>query len=335
MIRRFRQWLQPSAREIEDESNALNPSTMVDIHQLIGLQRYAGKLDLTRKQPAHARIAGNHYSRFRGRGMDYQESRVYQPGDDIRNMDWRVTARAGKPHTKVYQEERERPIILFIDVGSNMFFATQGALKSVIAAQTAVLLGWAAAAHGDRIGAFLFNGEHHELRPKTGKRGVLQLIHSLVNHSNPVQGMKTVRHKDSLNQALERLQRIARPGSMIFMISDFTGIDQHTADHLLRLHQHNNMAAMHIYDPLELTPPPPGRYAITDGDTTGVLDTRSQKDAYQRYFKQQENTLHSVMRQCSLPLYRIGTNDNVPAIIQSVFGMPHRSHARTARQGVA
>ena len=150
----------------------------VSSDELVQCRLQARDIRLDSRRPARSAITGGHSSRFRGRGMDYLESRAYQPGDDIRSMDWRVTARTSHAHVKLYQEERERPVVVMIDLGPGMFFATRGAFKSVIAARAAALIGWAAIQNGDRIGAFLFNGGHHELRPLGGQRGVCLLYTS-------------------------------------------------------------------------------------------------------------------------------------------------------------
>ena len=107
-------------------------------------------------------------------------SRGYQAGDDVRNMDWRVTARSGRAHVKVYQEERERPVVVMADFGPGMFFATEGVFKSIVVTRAAALIAWAAIEKGDRIGALLYNGSHHELRPTRGQRGALHLIRELM-----------------------------------------------------------------------------------------------------------------------------------------------------------
>ncbi|HHJ81077.1 MAG TPA: DUF58 domain-containing protein, partial [Candidatus Tenderia electrophaga] len=127
-----------------------------------------------------ARQSGNYLSRFKGRGMEFDEARLYQPGDDVRTLDWRVTARTGKPHTKLFREERERAVLTWVDMRPTMFFATRGAFKSVIAARAAALIGWSANRLGDRLGGLVFTADtHHELRPKRGKSAVLQLLQQL------------------------------------------------------------------------------------------------------------------------------------------------------------
>jgi uncharacterized protein (DUF58 family) len=285
----------------------------VSSEELIRLRLQARELRLDRRQTARSVIAGAHSSRFRGRGMDYLESRGYQPGDDIRNMDWRVTARSGHAHVKVYQEERERPVVVMTDLGPGMFFATQGAFKSVIAARAAALIGWAAVCNGDRIGALLFNGGHHELRPLGGQRGVLRLIRELVPAIEPENGVRTHADSSHLNEALLRLRRVARPGSLVFILSDFYAIDPDTQRHLQQLRRHNDVIACQIVDGLEMAPPPPGRYAISDGTHAGTLDTHTpaRRLAWENYFSEHHRNVHELMTKCAVPLLRIATSDDV------------------------
>ncbi len=212
--------------------------------------------------------------------MDYQESRAYQAGDDVRSMDWRITARTGEPHVKLYQEERERPVVLFLDLNPGMFFGSRGMLKSVAAARAATLIAWAAAARGDRVGAMLFNDGHCALSPRGGKHGVLQLVRQLVAHTDPRIGFEAQASPGRLNEALIRLRRVSRPGSLIVLMGDFYGIDGNSAGHLLRLRQHNDVVAMQIVDPLEEAPPWPARYSDRGRRAAvGILDTRVQRCA--------------------------------------------------------
>ena len=148
--------------------------------ELIRLRLLARDLLSRPRQPARSVVAGGHHSRFRGRGMDYLESRGYQAGDDIRNMDWRVTARSGRAHVKVYQEERERPVLLWLDLGNSMMFATRQCYKAVIAAQCATTIAWSAAGNNDRVGGLVFgDNEHYEIKPRRSKQSLLQLLFEL------------------------------------------------------------------------------------------------------------------------------------------------------------
>ena len=126
---------------------------------------------------------GAYVSHFKGRGMEFDESRPYQPGDDPRNIDWRVTARSSEAYTKLFREERERPVLIVTDLRSNMHFATQGAFKSVVATRAASLLAWAAHLRGDRLGGLIFgDSTHRELRPRLGRQAALRYVHELVSH---------------------------------------------------------------------------------------------------------------------------------------------------------
>lgn len=244
---------------------------------LIALRPRCHALRLPMRQPAVSALAGAYRSRFRGRGVDFLESRNYQPGDDIRNMDWRVTARTGRPHTKVFQEERERPVLAVVDASPSLFFGTRKRLKSVAAGELCAAIAWAAVRRGDRIGGFLFApGRHRELRPAGGRRGAMRVIQGLVDWLNPELGAGS-RDSDPdagepLSAALERVRHTARPGSLIIVISDFFGLDEDCDRHLSRLRQHNDIIGCQVLDAAE-EHLPGGRYPISDGHDTSVLDT--------------------------------------------------------------
>jgi len=322
-------------RSPANDSRLLPGVVHVSSDELVRYRLQARELKLSSRLPARSTITGGHASRFRGRGMDYLESRDYQPGDDIRSMDWRVTARTNRAHVKLYQEERERPVVVMVDLGPGMFFATQGAFKSVIAARAAALIGWAAIQHGDRIGALFFNGVHHELRPLGGQRGVMRLIRQLVVATDPAAALASPAvdaHNSQLNEALLRLHRVARPGSLVYILSDFYAMDTDTRRHLQRLRQHNDVVACQIVDALELAAPPAGRYAVTDGAATGLLDTRSGKrrQAYDDYFSGHHQAVRDLMRQCAVPLRRITTTDDVLQALR--FGDRTQSRDRIPRE---
>lgn len=245
-------------------------------HRLVGIA-----------QPPAKRFAagdGAYRTRFRGRGMEFAEVRAYQPGDDVRSIDWRVTARRGKTHTKLFHEERERPVLLAVDYRRSMFFATRGCFKAVQISRLAALLAWQALGRGDRVGALLFSGERHlELRPRAGKGAVLQLLRSMVD--DPVWGgapQRPVKPGHSLVSTLQRLHRVVRPGSLIWLLSDFCGWDREVEKQMALLGRHCELAMVHCHDPLERDLPPAGTYRVSDGaiDLTIATDER---DAHQRY----------------------------------------------------
>lgn len=290
-------------------------SVWIGIDELIQLGLKARGIRLeSRRQVAYAQ-AGGQLSRVRGRGIDYQESRAYQPGDDIRHMDWRVTARTSRPHTKLYREERERPVIVMVDLNPSMFFGTQGAFKSVAAARVAALIGWAAVHQGDRVGGFLFGCHgHEELAATGGRRGILRLIRALSAWTSPTEGFPYDGRAQGLGAALQRLRRVARPGSLVYILSDFYALDQDSERHLSRLRQHNDVVACQIADSVELKAPPPGRYAITDGLQTRVLDTRSTlaRDRYDLYCASRQQRVQNLMHKYSVPVLILASHDDIP-----------------------
>lgn len=321
----------------------INPNVQVSTQDLIGLRRRVEAVHLPARTPSRSALAGSHRSRFRGRGMDYQESRHYQAGDDIRNMDWRITARVGRPHVKVYEEERERPVIALVDLSPSMFFGTRGAFKSVAAARLTAVIAWAAIARGDRIGALLFgycsrrsstssvpgvvNGSHHELPPAGGRRAVLRLIRDLAL-AGDLQAATSASPRmeqtpGALSASLSRLRRVSRPGGLIFIISDFYAMDADTSRHLGQLRRHSEVVACQVSDALELAPPPPGRYGIGDGRRSGVLDTGPAlaRERYADYFARHHAAVAALTAAHGIPLIRLSPEDDPVARLAAGLGL--------------
>lgn len=316
---------------VKSKIQTINPAVEIDRHDLIQLRTAASGLQL---KPRNSRIksplAGGHLSRFRGRGMDYLESRHYQPGDDVRSMDWRVTARTGAPYLKVYVEERERPVFAVIDLRRNMQFATQGFFKSVLAAKVAVLIGWAAVSQGDRFGALIMNGGHQEYQPRGGKRGVLRVIEALAATNSEAAKQQP---EDDMTHSLERLRRVTRPGSLIILISDFLEMDANTERHLSELARHNNLLAIQITDPLEQNIMTPGNYGVSDGSNRAVLNIRTKQEAkdLQAYFRTRHERARSVFQTLSTPIIQLMTTDNVTQVLNHELG----GRTRKRQAGIA
>ena len=282
--------------------SATPPAIRPSITDLVARRIQARHLG-SRAGRVRAQLMGQHRSRLRGRGMDFREVRDYQPGDDIRCIDWRVTARTGRAHTKLFNEERERPVILLIDQRPAMHFATRGVFKAVLAARAATLLGWRASAHGDRVGALVFHQRHHrELRPTGGERGVLRLINAL---TRPPPGEQPVQAQDLASQA-GRLARIARPGSLVFAFSDFDGWNDHVARLLAPLARHSELVLGLVYDPLEARPPA-GPYPLSDGERLAWLEPQ-RAERIQQQFRQHRQILGTFCHQHGAHLLELATD---------------------------
>lgn len=298
----------------------------IQLSELIALQRYA---QTVRYRPeGFAMRIGGHASTLRGRGMDFSEARNYQAGDEIRHMEWRVTARTGRPHVKVYQEERERPVIILTDFSPSLYFGTRVAFKSVVAAKLAAIIAWTAAQQGDRVGGFVFSAQtHHEFTPRNRQTGVLPFL-AAVSHYTQAYEQKTVSASSSLalNHALLRLRRIAKPGSILVLISDFYQLDSESEAHLNRLSSHNDLLAYHVCDPLELSPPKPQAYAITDGENERLIDTSLDRVrfAYQHYCQQRQTTLQAQCKRLRMQYSQATVHTNLAHLIGQTF--PRRSH---------
>lgn len=246
------------------------------LNHLIGLQQHSSQMSLLSAPRRAAQLSGNWQTRIRGRGMDFAEVREYQPGDDIRSMDWRVTARTGSPHSRVFTEERERPVILAADLRSPMFFGSSLGFKSVTAAASLALIGWAAQNSRDRVGGLVMGDQlHREIRPKNGKKGVLGVLHSLDDFSrrlsNPLHSTE-----QSMQDLLLKLQRVTRPGSSVYLASDFHDFSDECIPHLQRLARHAQVTLLCISDPLEWQLPEGSSLWVTDGSQRQLLSAQEQ-----------------------------------------------------------
>ena len=258
--------------------NDIDPVS-ISLESLIRLRHAARSLSL-KAAKIRAQRSDRYLSPFKGRGMEFDEVRLYQPGDDIRSLDWRVTARTGKPHTKLFRDERERPVLLWVDLRPSMFFATRGVYKAVVASRIASVLAWSAAFQGDRLGGLIFSEKKHvELRPARGSMAALHLIKQLVAHPVWVNGVEQVdsSNRSTAVQALGRLRRVARPGSLIFLISDFRNIDDEAESHISQMARHSDIDMVFIFDQLERELPPAGLYKVGNDHETYLLNTGDEK----------------------------------------------------------
>lgn len=253
---------------MSDTPHATN-ATRVALDELISLAALAHGTSLARSRRSPALRSGGNASRWRGRGVDFRESRIYQPGDEIRHMDWRVTARSGKPHTKLFEEEREQGLLLALDLNPGMRFGTRVRFKSVQAARAAALLAWMASAAGDRVGALGFGGGvNGEVKPAGGRRGVLRVLRAIRDWDAAADAAR----QEPLGLGLSRVRRLLRPGMRLVLLTDGFSTDVEAARLMPQLAGRHDIAVVVLRDALELSAPPPGRYALHLGPTRRVVD---------------------------------------------------------------
>lgn len=259
--------------------------------------------------------------------MEFNESRVYQPGDDVRNIDWRVTARTGVAHTKMFREERERPVFVSVDDRSAMRFATQGRFKSVIAAQLAALLAWTATQQGDRVGGEIFNDmENREFRPRRGKQNVLHMLQAFSQSPN-----LTPTAPGSLQPAFSRLHRLVHPGSLVCVISDFHGFDEGAQKEMVNVSRHSEVLLLHVHDRLEASLPQAGRYRLGLSGRSFDINTADSAycSGYHRRFQRRVDILERMCRKGRMKKITCRTDESPAVILRDAIGKQHR-HSRKA-----
>jgi uncharacterized protein (DUF58 family) len=286
------------------------------------LQQYSYQANsiLANKTLAKAQLAGGHMSPIKGRGMEFSECRQYQPGDDIRSIDWRVTARTGKTHSKLFSEEKERPVYVLLDLSSSMYFGSQYRLKSVQACHLTALLAWATKRKSDRVGGIII-GEfgHKEMKPQRQQRGIMQLLSEAVTLHNDQLYKPEISQQgstDNLSQALTRLRLLCKTGSHIMLISDFLNLDDKAQKQLALLKRHNEVEAWQIYDPLELALPTLSgnmQLAVSDGQQQGFVNpgNANSRQRYQQKADEKQQELRQIMNRYGIRHHRISSGESL------------------------
>ncbi len=255
---------------MSDQVDAI-PGVTVSLNELVRLRAAVQGLALTGSGRPFSPQAGVHRSAYRGRGLEFDEVRIYQSGDDVRNIDWRVTARRGKLHTKLFREERERPVLILVDLNPGMFFGTRLQFKSVLAARAASILAWVAAMGGDRVGGVVAgDSEIKALPPRPRQAGVLSLLYAVKNLQPHAPG-EMVRGR--LDAPLSILRDMAKAGSLVIMMSDFRELGPQGGRHIRSIAMRNDVTACLVYDALEKAAPPPGIYRFGTPQRKVTVDT--------------------------------------------------------------
>lgn len=288
----------------------MNSATRVTLPELIKWQAQARQILLPQRRMRTQPQAGAHTARVRGRGVDFAEVRMYQAGDEIRNMDWRVTARTGKPHTKLYHQEQEYSVYFVVDYRSSMWFGTRKQFKAVQAAHATALLAWASQLKHHSVGGIILTDHHLEhIAPQPRQTGVLNVLNALEKHQpddNTVSN-KTI----TLAQLYLHLQQVIRPGHLICYFSDFYGFNDEAQRQFQALARLHDMWIGFVYDRLEAKLPAPNYYSFSDGVKITELNTQSQ--SLQLHYQQQFEKRYAKIKQCcenlGIAYQKIATDD--------------------------
>jgi uncharacterized protein (DUF58 family) len=294
----------------------------ISLDELVLLKADARGFSFLPRQPVHSLLAGRHASRLRGRGLAFEELRRYQPGDDVRSIDWRATARRRAAHVRVYNEERERPVVLLVDQRLPMFFGSRRTMKSVVAAELAALAAWRTLGVGDRVGGIVFNdSELLELEPRRSETAVLRLLHEVVRLN---QALASSEHADgdvTLNHVLEAAARRATHDHLVVLFSDLDGADDETRRLATRLAAHNDVLVVLTYDPLgaSLTGQP-GMVAMDRGRHWAIPTDAGFADSFRQIFSRTLDDWTSIFRALRAPVIPISTAEPVADQLRVLFG---------------
>jgi|TARA_B100001093_G_scaffold518790_1_gene604950 uncharacterized protein (DUF58 family) len=275
------------------------------------------QIEIRTKNIVNDFFGGDYHSNFKGRGMTFSEVREYVPGDDVRTIDWNVTAKTGKPHIKIFEEERELSVLILIDVSSSGMFGSKSELKIDVAVDIAAMLSFSAIKNNDKVGLALFSDKIEKyIPPKKGKKHVLRLITDIVNHDFDSKQKKT-----SIKNAIDFANKISKRKSVIFLISDF--IDDNFWNELKFLNFKHDLIGLQIYDSIEKKFPNIGLINIYDSETGKKtwIDTSSKKNR-KKFSKNSNEKLNSFSRKCKkigFDLLQLSTDDDYVKFLMQFF----------------
>lgn len=296
-----------------------------DLNELRRLQYKTRGFSFSAKQPANSILSGKNVSKLRGRGLNFEELRHYRAGDDIRSMDWKVTQRTGKPHIKVYTEEKERNVYLAIDQRMTMFFGSTHKMKSVIAAELAALIAWRITETGDRIGAVIYNDEEISVIPaKRGRQHVVRLLSEIIkkNHQLNVSSPHNNTHSQSYNKMLSKLKIVTGHNALVILIGDGHGWNDTSTGLIKQIRQHSEVIACQVYDPIELALPKMSQMVVSDGDKQIQFSSQNKttQDKYQTEINKQLKTYSDAAKKYRIPLIAIDTLTDVDQQMRKALG---------------
>jgi uncharacterized protein (DUF58 family) len=318
------------------DEKARIPGVYVDLEELVALEQRGRKVSFLPKQPVHSLLSGRFASRMRGRGLNFEEIRDYRPGDDVRSIDWKVTARLQKPHVRVFNEERDRQSLLVVDQRLSMFFGSQLAMKSVTAAQAAAVGAWRVLGVGDRVGAIVFNdSEFVEIRARRSRATMLQILSAVVAQNQALGvGRGLVSAPIMLNAALEHAERRALHDATIIVISDFDGADDATRKMIGAMTRHNDVVALLVHDPLQSDLPASAAMTVTDGELQIQLEVG--RDSVRKSIMQAtEARLQGVFawtHELGVPVLPLSASEETAPQLRRLLGAVPARHGRGGGQ---
>ncbi|MGC9385623.1 MAG: DUF58 domain-containing protein [Hydrogenovibrio sp.] len=300
-------------------THAASPYSQLD--DLIALRFHVKPRRLVPQQKLISEKGGYHQAVRKGRGMDFSEVREYTAGDDVRHIDWKVSARTQKTHTKVFTEELEKPVVCVLEQSPALFFGSRTRFKSDLALQLATLLGWVTFQQGDRFGGLVFNHLGHQwVEPRHQQASIMQFVHQGLALQQQLKSPKTGSTQFTADATapslwlpmLNRLQQHLKPGTRVFLIGDFIDCGDALVAKCAQLKRHADLSLIHVYDPLEAQLPALGSLRLSDGEQEMALNSLDEafRQRYADHYDQAWQTLHQQLAPWHLPLVAISTDED-------------------------
>jgi len=280
--------------------------------ELVELRSKSAKGKLPFKHKVKSPASGDYLSSFRGQGMEFDEVRKYVVGDDIRKIDWRITAKIGKPHIKLFKEERMLNLVLCVDMNKTMQFGTRGTFKSVQAAKIAAILGWCASSNGDSVGGYLFGDTLKSdifLRPKRSRNSLWQMLRALSSRNEVEASDRSV----PLSKPMESLHKSTQSGSVVFIISDFMNIDDAFQQQLCYLARKCKIVLISVNDPSDMEIPSAGNIVFAANNNHKMhiaTDDKNGQKAYSQEWQRNRNMLTKMTNDLGVNIISISTSSD-------------------------
>lgn len=301
-----------------------DPRIHVSLAHLRSLQGPARGLNFLPRQPSASVLNGRHASRLRGRGLNFEELRDYLPGDDIRSIDWKATARTGSPHVRVFTEEKDRPSLLVVDQRMSMFFGSQLNMKSVTAAEAAAIAAFRILDAGDRVGGIVFDDDNQvEFKPRRSRRALHALLEAIAEMNEGLYADRKVdREQGELNKVLGSIVRLAHHDHLIIVLSDFDGIDETTHRRLSGIASHNDLVLMLVYDPAAVELPAGERVVVGDHTMQAEIDLGSDdiREALSGFSNQRLQRIENWQTKINLSVLQLSAGEETLPQIRRLLG---------------
>lgn len=298
------------------------PNVFVSLQDLLKMEHYARNFSfLARKQKVRSILGGKHASKLRGRGLDFEEVRAYVAGDDIRNIDWKVSARTQKTHSKVFSEEKEKPALIVVDQSKSMFFGSKQKTKSVVAAEIAALAAFRVLKEGDRVGGVVFADEGIDIiYPKRDRKNILRFMDKIVERNHQLEHSAPVGFEEALKETMTKIRNMVTHDFLVLIISDFQRYSPQVIKFISQTAQHNDVVLVKVYDPLEREIPKT-KLVAGDGEKQIVIDgeSKSIRQNFSEGFEKDFTDFEGQMKKHQIPLMLIDTVSDVNEQLKEIL----------------